>query len=109
MQTFSLPVHDLIVRHSLFFLHSRMENKEKGEDMDLAKDEAGNTESDEEEKANVTGNGEKPTKKGNRGPRKIFKWTPEIRQVQINKLSGIYLNHDYFVGKKMKILGGLGC
>ncbi|KAK7485938.1 hypothetical protein BaRGS_00022804 [Batillaria attramentaria] len=69
-------------QHDQEVLRYRMENKEKTEDAgDGTKEEGANTESDEEEKTSTAGATDGQSRKGNRGPRKKFKWTPDIKKL----------------------------
>lgn len=69
-------------QHEQEVLKYRMENREKMEDGgEGQKEEGANTESDEEEKLAGTGTSDGQSRKGNRGPRKKFKWTPEIKKL----------------------------
>ncbi|XP_076446639.1 uncharacterized protein LOC143284004 isoform X2 [Babylonia areolata] len=69
-------------QHDKEVAKARLENKEKREGGEVVKEEGVNTESDDEDKNTTSGlTTEGHSRKGNRDPRKKFKWTPEIKSL----------------------------
>ena len=62
-------------------VYNRLSNRERLDSGGgAAKEDAANTESDEEDRAAAVLSGvDGSSRRGNRDPRKKFKWTPEIR------------------------------